>query len=307
MLGASFAVVLYPIYELWKKAKFPNWLASLVTLLLFIIILCGPLFGLGVLIFKQSQNIYQIIVQHGGDAGSFITSLNHSINNILPSGISIDLGAKISSLVSSVSNDIAKIFSTTLSAIFSFVLLLLIIFYSLKDGRVFKEELIKLSPLSDEDNKKILGGLRRAINAVIRGYLVIALAQGFLMGMGLWIFGVPNAALWGVLTAFSSMIPTIGTSLVSVPSIIFLYATGHTTSAIGLLAWALLLVGTIDNLLSPFVVGSGANLPPFMILFSVLGGIVLLGPIGILIGPLVVSLLYTLISIYKNEYQGSTV
>jgi predicted PurR-regulated permease PerM len=269
-------------------------------------VLCGPLFGLGVLVFKQSQNIYQVIVQHGGNAGSFISSINHSINSVLPPEVSFDLSAKVSNLIYSISNNIAKIFSTTLSAIFSFILLLLIIFYTLKDGREFKEELIKLSPLSEEDNKKILGGLRRAINAVIRGYLVIALAQGLLMGIGLWIFGVPNAALWAVVTAFTSMIPTIGTSLVSIPSIVFLYATGHTTSAIGLLVWALLLVGTIDNLLSPFVVGSGANLPPFMILFAVLGGVVLLGPIGLLIGPLAVSLLYTLISIYKNEYQGNT-
>ena len=306
MLGASFAVALYPIYEWWKKIKFPNWLSLLLTLLFFIIIVCGPLFGLGTIVFKQSQNIYHLVVQNG-NAGTFITSLNHSVNDILPKGISFDLGDKISSLISSLSSNVAQIFSSTLSAIFSFILILLIIFYSLKDGAEFKEEVIKFSPLGDQDNKKILHGLQKAINAVIRGYLLIALAQGFLMGVGLWIFGVPNAALWGVIAAITSMVPTIGTSLVSVPSIIFLYATGHTTSAVGLLVWAAFFVGTIDNFLSPFVVGGGANLPPFMILFAVLGGVSLLGPVGLLIGPLAVSLLYTLISIYKNEYQTTGV
>jgi len=98
-------------------------------------------------------------------------------------------------------------------------------------------------------------------------------------------------------------LPTIGTSLVSIPAIIFLVSTGAPTQALGLLIWSVVAVGMIDNLLSPLIVGSKINIPPLLILFSILGGISFLGPVGILVGPLTVSLLYALISIYRNEFK----
>jgi predicted PurR-regulated permease PerM len=162
------------------------------------------------------------------------------------------------------------------------------------------------SPLPDHDDEKILSRLENAVNAVIKGYLFIALVQGVLVGFGFWIFHVPHAALWGVVAAIASLIPAVGTGLVSIPAIAFLFFTGDTFSAIGLLLWASILVGTIDNFLTPLVVGTKIHISPFLILFSVLGGISLLGPVGILVGPLTLSLLYTLISIYRNEFKQST-
>ena len=157
-----------------------------------------------------------------------------------------------------------------------------------------------ISPLADKDDEKIIRRLSLAVNGVIKGSLFIALVQGTMMGIGLWIFGIPNPALWGVVAAMCAMIPSIGTALVSVPAIIYLFYTGNTVPAIGLLVWATVAVGLIDNFLSPYIVGSKINIPPLFILFSVLGGIAFLGPVGILIGPLSISLLYTLISIYRN-------
>lgn len=127
------------------------------------------------------------------------------------------------------------------------------------------------------------------------------------MGIGLFIFNVPNAALWGVIASIASLVPTIGTALISVPAIVFLLATGESTNAIGLAIWAGVAVGMVDNFLSPIVVGKKIDIPPFFILFSVLGGIALLGPIGILVGPLTVSLLYTLISIYRDEFTQHSI
>ena len=142
-----------------------------------------------------------------------------------------------------------------------------------------------------------------AINGVIKGYLLVAVIQGSLMGIGLAIFGVPSPALWGVIAAIGALTPTLGTSIVSIPAVIFLFVSGHTGEAIGLTVWSLALVGMIDNFLNPYIVGNKIKIPPFLILFSVLGGLSLLGPVGILIGPLAVSLLYTLISIYRSEFQ----
>ncbi len=306
VLGTCFSIVLFPIYEWFEKKGLPNWLSSFITVLLFIIVLCGPLLGIGTIVFKQSQNLYNQIVTDNKGTGPLMNSIETKINNILPDGLDIDINKKTTEFVSYFSNNISSIFTATATALFSFILTLLIIFYVLKDGAHWRKSIIALSPLGDKDDEKIIHRLAQAVNGVIKGSLFIALIQGALMGLGLWMFGIQNAALWGVVAAITSLIPTLGTSLVSVPSIIFLFATGQTGAAVGLLIWAGVMVGMIDNLLGPYIVGKKINISSLLILFSVLGGISLLGPVGILVGPLAISLLYTLLSIYRNEFRQNT-
>lgn len=306
VLGLSFSIVLYPIYEWLNKRRLPSSLASLLTVIFFIIVLCGPILGIGTVVFQQSQNLYHVVVDNG-NAKPFLDSIETKINKILPPGIVFDINKKTTDFVSYISSNVANIFTTTISAFFSFLLMLLIIFYFLKDGAEWRKSLVVLSPLGDKDDEKIIGRLAQAVNGVIKGSLFIALIQGVLLGLGLWFFGISNAALWGVVAAITSLIPTLGTSLVSIPAIIFLFVSGQTGSAIGLLIWAGIMVGMIDNLLGPSIVGKKIQISSLVILFSVLGGISLVGPVGLLVGPLTVSLLYTLISIYRNEFRENQI
>ncbi len=306
VLGASFSIMLHPVYDWLTRKHLPGWMASLLTLFFFIIVLCIPLFSIGTIVFNQSQNLYHSVVNNG-NVLPFINTAGDKINHFLPEGVTFDMNQKISAFISFLTSNLANIFSATASLLFSFVLLLLAIFYFLKDGGKWKKFLLKLSPLSDTDDEKIIDRLSQAINGVMRGTIFIALIQGILMGVGLAVFGVPNAAIWGVVAAITSLIPSVGTSLVSVPTVIFLLVTGHYVSAIGLAIWSSILVGTIDNFLSPYIIGSKIRIPPFLILFSVLGGISLLGPVGVLIGPLTVSLLYTLTEIYQGEFKQSQI
>ncbi len=306
VLGVSFGIVLSPIYEWFINKKVPASLASFFTVLLFAVFVTGPILGVGTIIFKQSQGVYEFITNDGG-VKPFLDELNSNINRILPDGVDVNLHEKTSQLVSYISGNTASIFSSTVSAFFSFILILLIMFYFFIDGKNWKRGLVVLSPLSDQDDIKIISRLERAVNGVITGNLFIAIIQGLLVGLGLWIFGVPNGALWGVVAAVTSLLPTFGTAVVTVPAIIYLFATDHTTAAVGLLVWAALAVGMIDNFLSPYLVGRQTNIPPLVILFAVLGGISFLGPVGILVGPLTVSLLYTLISIYRHEFKETSI
>jgi predicted PurR-regulated permease PerM len=303
VLGASFSIVLFPVYAYLNKKRFPNWLASLATLLFFVIVLCVPLLGIGSMVLNQSQNLYHSIVNNNGNAGPFISAIGSRINHLLPRGISFNTNELFSNFIAFFTDNIANIFSATITALFSFVLLLLTIFYLLKDGERWKKTILQLSPLSGKDDQRIISRVTQTINGVIKGYLLIFFIQGALMGIGLAIFHVPNPAIWGVLAGIASIIPPLGTAIVSVPAVIFLFATGHTGASIGLLVWAILIVGSGDNLLNPYIIGNKIDVPPFLILFSVLGGIALLGPVGILIGPLTVSLLYTLTEIYRDEFQ----
>lgn len=301
ILGISFSIVLYPVYE-WLNRKMTSWVASLLTVIFFALIILGPVSALGVIIFNQSQDLYKAVTE-AKNVDPFMESVGETINSFLPEGINFDIQSRISDFVSYTTNNIAKIFTTTLSAFFSFFLMLLIMFYFLKDGARWKRSVVVLSPLADQDDEKIIRRLAMSVNVVVKGTLLIAIVQGLIMGLGLFIFGVPHAALWGVVAAVASLVPTIGTALVSVPAIIFLLVTEQTGQAIGLLVWSAAVVGMVDNFLTPYVVGNQMNIPPLLILFAVLGGISLLGPVGIIVGPLALSLLYTLISIYRNELK----
>jgi len=290
------------MYEWLNKKKLPSWLSAFLTVLLFIIVVCGVLFGIGAILLNQSQNVYTFF-SNSANTSSFIDSINLSINKILPTGISFDLYEKITNVFSLITNNLANVFSSTLSTLFAFFLTFLSIFYFLKDSAHWKRVIKIISPLSDVDDEKIISRLSLAVNGILKGYLFIALIQGILASIGFTFFRVPNPALWGLVAMVTALVPTIGSGLVTIPAIIFLFATGNIIGAIGLAVWGIAIVGTIDNILNPIIVGNKINLPPILILFSALGGISLLGPVGILIGPLTISLLYTLITIYRNEFQ----
>ena len=172
VLGVSFAIVLYPAFKWINLKLIPNRpLASLFTVLLFSIILCGPLLAVGTIVFKQSENVYRLVMQSGGEQ-PIMTAINDAVNKILPSEITFDINQKATHFVSYVSGNIANIFSATLSTFFSFILMLLIIFYLLKDGPEWKKALMAFSPLGDENDAKIINRLILSINGVIKGSLL---------------------------------------------------------------------------------------------------------------------------------------
>ena len=301
IIAGAFTVVLTPIY-LWIQKHITRGnktIASLITVILFLIVLCVPLFLIGTVIFNQTQNTYYSIVANQ-NPGTFIQTIDTYIKGILPEGFTFNTQEKITQLLSFFSNNLAGLFTSTINTIMMSVLTILSIFYLLKNGKEWKKEIIQLSPISDENDKKIINRLIKTINGVLVGYILIGLIQGILMWIGLSMFGVPNAAFWGLVAAIAALIPPFGTGIITIPAVIYLYLTGHQLHALGLLTWGALLVGMIDNFLNPYIVGKKIEMPAFLTLFSVLGGIALLGPVGILIGPITVGMLHTFILIYKN-------
>lgn len=298
VLSASLAVIFYPL-NVWinKKCTWQSgWLGAALSVVAFIVVVFGPLVFLGTIVVRQATDLYTSLTN--GGATQYIAQFNATIGHLLPDAFTFTVQEKLAALLSSISTNLAGILTATLNTLFMFLLLLLSLFYFIKDGAHWKNRIIQLSPLDDADDRTIIARLHDAVIGVFRGYLLIALAQGFLAGLGLALFGVPHAALFGLMAGFASFIPSVGTSLVCVPIVIFLFATGDTNAAIGFGIWSAVIVGTIDNILNPILVGIKINIPPMFILFSVLGGISLLGPIGILIGPLSLSFLHTLFSLY---------
>jgi predicted PurR-regulated permease PerM len=305
ILSAAFAVVLSPIYLFIKNHLVKNisWLASVITVILFILCLCIPLFFVGKAIFNQTQDMYYNVVSSGA-SNHIIESINSSVNRLLPIGFDFDVHSKITELMSSLTGNLANFFTSTLNSILMFTVMILALFYLLKDGEKWKKGFINIFPLKDEDTNEILINLKNSINRIFKGSFIIAIAQGILAWIGFMIFGIPNPIIWAVVAGIASFVPTIGTSIVSVPAILFLFFTGMQLQALGLLAWSIILIGAIDNLLNPYIISKDTEIPSLFILFSILGGVSFIGPLGILIGPLVLSLLYSLISIYKKGLKS---
>ena len=139
------------------------------------------------------------------------------------------------------------------------------------------------------------------MRAVVSGTVLLALIKGTLAAIGFSLFGIERAILWGSLASVGALMPGIGTSVVTLPAVAYLFLFGEMTSAIGLLIWSLTVVGLIDNLIGPYLISRGNNMHPFIILIAVLGGISLMGPVGFIIGPVIVTLFLVLLEIY-NQY-----
>ena len=194
------------------------------------------------------------------------------------------------------------LFSGAAKILLSLSLGLITLFYFLKEGGEIKRYLAKLSPLSSKNNEDIFIALKKTVNASIKGGLLIAILQGFSIGIGFALFGVPNAALWGAVCVIASFIPGIGIALLIVPAVIYLIAGNNFLMALGFLIWAFGTNAILDYLVGPKL-KKGAGLHPLLILFSVLGGITLFGAMGIIIGPMVISLLTVLLKILPEIAQ----
>ena len=141
-------------------------------------------------------------------------------------------------------------------------------FYLFRDGERFTKIVVAISPLPEAQDELILRRLGVAVRSVATGSLLVAIIQGTLTGFGLWLFGFDRAVLWGTIAAVGALVPGVGTSIVFIPSVIYLIVTGVYGSAVGLAIWGMLAVGLIDNLLGPYLMSRGNPLHPFVTLLS---------------------------------------
>jgi predicted PurR-regulated permease PerM len=139
--------------------------------------------------------------------------------------------------------------------------------------------------------------------AAVRGSLLIGLIQGCLAGLAFWVAGVPGPAFWGTVMIVLSILLVIGSAIVWVPAVIYLFMAGKTVAGIALLAWCATVVSTIDNILRPRLMGRGARMSDLLILLSTLGGIVLFGAVGFIVGPIVAALFVSVWHIYGDVFR----
>jgi predicted PurR-regulated permease PerM len=191
-----------------------------------------------------------------------------------------------------------------LSFTVNFIVALLTLFFFLRDGAEFLNRLQRLLPMDREHQERLLSNIVDAVTAVVHGSLVVAMVQGLLAGLAYWALGVPFSVLWGVATAFGALLPFGGSTLVTVPASIYLFLQGETVRGVILLVWALGVVGMVDNILKPLVIGNRLGVPVLFLFFGIFGGLALFGAVGIILGPALFALLRALLDLYSEEYSS---
>ncbi len=304
VLGISVAVLFQPWYVALKKALHDrSGAAAAIIVLLAVAIILVPFTFLGMQMFAEAQGLYGQIAFGGANAVPAIVWFRAAIQQWLPS-LNIDLTPYVQQVLGFLIGDIGPIFSTALAAIGTLFLSFFALYYFLKDGSKLRATIIARGPLSPAHAEEILARLYARAGSVIRGSLLVAALYGVLTGIGFFIFGLPSAILWGVVTAIASFIPGIGVLLIVVPGIVSLYLGGHIVGTIGLVAWTFVMSTTIEAYLRPRLLGGKEKIHPMLMLFAVIGGLSFFGPIGILLGPLALSLLLTLLESYPELSLG---
>ncbi|KKW34491.1 MAG: hypothetical protein UY81_C0073G0006 [Candidatus Giovannonibacteria bacterium GW2011_GWA2_53_7] len=300
-LAAIFAVVLSPLQRrlrLYFGGRAA--IASVLVIILVLLVLFAPLSALSIKLIGEARTLYQDFSVNGsgywGQASNWVTSWLALAPGLGQWSWQPQFGQVAGWLL----DHFGSFFSGAATIVFKLLLWLIALFYFLKDGERFRQSLVRLSPLPDTYDNDIVRKLTVMINSVVRGALLIAIIQGLLVGTGFAVFGVPNPTFWGTVAALAALIPGVGTALVLVPAIIFLFLSGPWLSALGLLVWGLLAVGLIDNFLAPTLYRRGSDIHPLFMLFAVLGGLLFFGPAGFILGPVVVGLLVALVDIYQE-------
>ena len=186
----------------------------------------------------------------------------------------------------------------------NFIVALFTLFFFLRDGAELVNRIQRLLPMDQEHQQRLFKNIVDSVLAVVHGALVVAVVQGLLAGLAYWFLGVPYAVLWGVVTAFVSLLPVGGSAIVSIPAAIYLFLQGETVRGIVLLVWCLGFVGTVDNILKPLLIGNRLGLPVLFLFFGILGGLALFGAVGIVLGPALFALLRALLDLYSEEYSN---
>jgi len=304
------SVIFRPIHNKLLKIL-PSSFAAFGTIIIVAVIIFIPLGFFGVRISTEAQGLYQYVTTEGNQA-KVVTMLNdlvlkvgHRVLGYYPevNAESFNIAGYAQQILSWSFTNLDSIFTNAAKFAFNIFILLIALYYMLRDGGNLKKSIIAMSPLLDQYDEAIFEKLERAIFSVVRGSLGVGIVQGLLTMLGFWIFGIPNPVLWGGVAAIASLIPGIGTALVLVPAIIYLYVTGAFLMAVGLLVWAFLAVGLVDNFLGPYLVQKGVHIHEFLILLSVVGGLSFFGPIGFILGPLILSLLFALLEIYQHHLK----
>ncbi|MBA3318863.1 MAG: AI-2E family transporter [Gemmatimonadales bacterium] len=316
--GVILAIVFTPLYRrLRRSLRHRRTLAALATLVIIVLMVILPLTLITVLLVQEGAGVYQRIQSGEFDIGRYF----QQTFNALPGWVTSLLdrfGLTNLSLVQERLSEAARKSSQFLAGqalslgqnmanfVLSLFIMLYLLFFLLRDGDALVGRIRAAIPLHPESLRTLASGFTGVIRATVKGTLVVAVVQGALGGLIFWILGIHAPVLWAALMGVLSLLPAVGAALVWLPVAIYLLVTGETWQGLVLMAYGVVVIGLVDNVLRPILVGKDTRMPDYVVLISTLGGIAIFGVNGFVIGPVIAAMFMSVWGMFSATRDRAT-
>jgi predicted PurR-regulated permease PerM len=296
------AIVFTPLYRrLSRSMRSKRTLAALATLVIILVLVILPVTLIASLLVQEASGVYERLRSGELDFGRYFQQIFDALpawaTRLLDRFGLTDLGvvqARLSAGLTKSSQFLAaqalNIGQNTVAFIVSMFVMLYLLFFLLRDGDALLVRIRAAIPMRAERQRTLLNGFTGVIRATIKGNLVVAIVQGALGGLIFWLMGVHAPVLWAAVMALLSLLPAVGAAIVWLPVAIYFLATGATWQGIVLIAYGVLVIGLVDNVLRPILVGKDTKMPDYVVLIATLGGIAVFGINGFVIGPVIAAM-----------------
>lgn len=317
--GGVLALLFEPLYrKLLGRLRGRRTLAALATLSVILVIVILPLTLVAVSLVQEVTGMYQRVksgqVNFGTYFAQIVAALPSWATGLLERLGLADLAvlqAKLTAAITQRGEALAgravDFGQDALDLVVGFCIAMYLLFFLLRDGAEVAREIRAVIPLDAPIKARLLERFTTVIRATVKGNVLVAAAQGALGGLAFWLLGVHAPMLWAVVMAFLSLLPAVGAALIWGPVALYLLATGQVWQGFGLIAFGVFVIGLIDNILRPILVGKDTQLPDYVVLISTVGGLALIGINGFVIGPLIAAMFMTAWQIVAAERAAANV
>jgi len=313
--GMVLAIVFAPLHErILREVKGRPNVAALLTLLLIILMVILPLTLISASLADQALSLYAMVSGGHLDFNAMLRrivtglpdwagSLYERYYPTVLSTVQEKLAAGVAQASQLAARYAVNIGSSALNFLVSMTVMLYLLFFLFRDGRTISARIKRAVPLSSRYKKPLFDNFVTVIRATVKGNVLVAMAQGALGGLIFWFLDVPGPVLWGVVMAFLSLLPAVGAAIIWGPVAIYFLFTGSIWQGAVLALYGVLVIGLVDNVLRPILVGKDTKLPDYLVLLSTIGGMALFGLNGFVIGPVIAALFIASWKLFANSEE----
>lgn len=295
-----------------QRFKLRRNITSLITLATAVLIAILPVIVISGLLVQEGAMLYKNIESGALDIPAYVTQFKEAlplfaqhflerlgVGNFAGLQDKLSKGAMVGSQY--FASQAFSFGQGTLDFIVSFGIMIYLLFFFLRDGGDLARRVREAVPMAEQQKRRLQLKFNRVVRATVKGNLLVAVTQGALGGFIFWALDIPSALLWAVLMAFLSLLPAVGAGIVWAPVAAYFLLSGAIWQGAVLTAFGVLVIGMVDNVLRPILVGKDTRMPDYLILVSTLGGLAVFGLNGFVIGPLIAALFLSTWSIFTGN------
>lgn len=293
LLSLFLGYVAWPVRAVLVTRRVPRWLAAGVVTILVTVLAIAPF---ALIAWQLSDDLGRFAEQVGERGPEFFVARLMRAAGVPSEARDALLSGVQGALTAAAERAVPMASSVAVGS----VLAVFLLYATLADGDRLVAWFRRYLPLSEGRRELLFDSTRRGLDAIVFGVIAVSLVQGVTAGVGWWLFGLPEPIFWGFVLVVASLIPYVGVYIVLFPAVAWIASTGDVTRAIGFLLYSMLIVGTVDNVVRPILIGRRGGIHPAIVLVGVVGGVPAFGAMGVVIGPLVLSLFLAALGVLRR-------